>query len=168
MLYLCFWKRNDRAEQFLHLEVRPTYTMRTHIAFYTSSPILSADSKTFGGMAISEYSCEFDTSRGKFVESCTLTNEYEYWGVPTLLATISLDMSYWGDFCKVSSVDELLKLVESAISKYTDEDLSEFIDRDDFDDYIVLLHIAGDKIRQCIVEEVDLSHFNDVNVEVDF
>ena len=119
-------------------------------------------------MAISEYSCEFDTSRGKFVESCTLTNEYEYWGVPTLLATISLDMSYWGDFCKVSSVDELLKLVESAISKYTDVDLSEFIDRDDFDDYIVLLHIAGDKIRQYIVEEADLSHFNDANDEVDF
>lgn len=142
--------------------------MRTHIDFYTSSPILNGDSKTFGGMAVSEYACEFDTSVGKFVESCTLIDEYEYWGIPTLLATISNEMNYWGDFRKVTSVKDLLELIESAVSKYTDDDLSEFIECDDFDDYLILLHIAGDEIRRYKVEEYDLSYFNDANDAIEF
>ena len=134
--------------------------MKTHIDFFTSVPIL-ADKKTFAGMTISNYVCAFNDEDNKFIETCNLSNEYEYWGIPTLLATIAGDMSYWGDFCKVSSVNELQTLIEETISKYTADDLNKYIGWDDFDDYLTLLFITGDEIRRCKVKSNDLSFFND-------
>ena len=106
----------------------------------------------------------FNEEENKFLEICNLSNEYEYWGIPTLLATIAGDMSYWGDFHKVSSVNELQTLIEETICKYTGDDLNKYIGWDDFDDYLTLLFITGDEIRRYKVKNNDLSFFNDFDV----
>jgi hypothetical protein len=140
--------------------------MKTHIDFNTSTLLL--DSKTtFGGMQVSNYVCGFDDDTQRYFESFDLSDEYEYWSIPSLLANIAGDMRYWNDYRQVSSVKDLLGLIESAISKYTDDDLSKCIGWDDFDDYLVLLFIAGDEIRRYKVEEDDIHHFNCINVEED-
>ena len=138
--------------------------MKTHINFNTSSPILLNGGNTFGGMQVSNYFCGFgDDEQGNqsYFESFDLSNEYEDWGTLTLLATIADDMLYWDDFQKVHSVSELQNLIESVISRYTDDDLFKYIDRDDFDDYLVLLHIAGDAVKRGAVSEDDIRTFND-------
>lgn len=141
--------------------------MRTHIDFFTSTPILT-DKKTFAGMTISDYLCVFNDEANKFLEICNLSNEYDYWDIPTLLATIAGDMSYWGDFSKVSSVNELQTLIEETIHKYTGDDLNKYIGWDDFDDYITLLFITGDEIRRHKVEDNDLSFFNELSEGEEF
>lgn len=133
--------------------------MRTHIDFFTSTPIL-ANKKTFGGMTISDYVCGFDAEENKFIEICNLSDEYDYWGIPTLLSTIACDMSYWSDFHMVSSVKELQSLIEDTIHKYTLDDLNKCVGWDDFDDYLTLLFIVGDEIRRGKVSEEDISFFN--------
>jgi hypothetical protein len=136
--------------------------MNTHIFFNTSTPIL-LNRTTFGGMQVSNYICDFDGAT--LYESFDLADEFEYWGIPTLLATVADDMRYWNDYRQVSSVKDLLGLIESAINKYTNDDLSKFIEMDDFDDYLVLLFIAADEIRRNKVEEDDIHHFNCVRDE---
>ena len=165
--YLCLWKRNDRVERFLLLEVHPTYTMRTHIDFSTSTPIVSNGKGTFSGMTILNYGCVFDEERNRIIECFDLEDKYEYWGIPTLLATISNDMRYWEDFRLVSSVSDLQDLVKSVIDGYTSDDLSKYIGWDDFDDYLVLLHITADEIRRGKVVDEDLIYYNTLGDEYD-
>lgn len=114
-------------------------------------------------MQVSNYICDFDGAT--LYESFDLADEFEYWGIPTLLATVADDMRYWNDYRQVTSVKDLLRLIESAINKYTNDDLSKFIEWDDFDDYLVLLFIAADEIRRYKVEEDDIHHFNCVRDE---
>lgn len=140
--------------------------MKTHINFISSTPVLLNDRTTFGGMQISNYVCGFDGDT--HFESFDLSNECEYLGIPTLLATVAYKMQYWDDCRQVSSVEDLLGLIESAISKYTNDDLSKFIEWDDFDDYLVMLFIARDEIGRNKVEADDIHYFNCVNVEEEF
>lgn len=114
-------------------------------------------------MQVSNYICDFDGAT--LYESFDLADEFEYWGIPTLLATVADNMRYWNDYRQVTSVKDLLRLIESAINKYTNDDLSKFIEMDDFDDYLVLLFIAADEIRRYKVEEDDIHHFNCVRDE---
>lgn len=155
-------KWNNKVEWFYFWQ-SITYIMRTHIDFFTSTPIL-ADKKTFAGMTISDYLCVFNDEDNKFLEICNLSDEYDYWSIPTLLATIAGDMSYWGDFRKVSSVNELQTLIEDTIYKYTEDDLNKYIGLDDFDEYLTLLFITGDEIRRDKVKNNNLSFFNDFDV----
>lgn len=110
-------------------------------------------------MQVSNYICDFDGAT--LYESFDLTDENE-WGILTLLATIADDMQYWSDYRLVTSVKDLLRLIESTISKYTNDDLSKFIEWDDFDDYLVLLFITADEIRRNKIEEDDIHYFNGV------
>lgn len=146
--------------------------MKTHINFNSSTPILLNGGNTFGGMQVSNYNCgvsEEDQGNQRYFESFDLSDEYDDWDTPTLLATLADDMLYWVDFQKVHSVSELQNLIETAIGRYTDDDLSKYIGCDDFDDYLVLLHIAGDVVRGGAVSEDDIRTFNesgDINFEI--
>ena len=141
--------------------------MRTHIDFSTSTPIVSNGKGTFSGMTILNYGCVFDEERNRIIECFDLEDKYEYWGIPTLLATISNDMRYWEDFRLVSSVSDLQDLVKSVIDGYTSDDLSKYIGWDDFDDYLVLLHITADEIRRGKVVDEDLIYYNILGDEYD-
>lgn len=68
-------------------------------------------------------------------------------GFETLIANLADNMSYWGDYKEVSSQDELSTLVESTLEKYG-EKIAEYIDADDFDDYIILLLEANDVFKK--------------------
>ena len=118
-------------------------------------------------MTILNYGCGFDEDRNRIIECFDLEDKYEYWGIPTLLATISTNMRYWDNFRLVSSVSDLQDLVESVIDGYTSDDLSKHIVWDDFDDYLVLLHITSDEIRRGKVADEDLVHYNTLGDEYD-
>lgn len=118
-------------------------------------------------MEVSNYSCVYDDKTNRFIEKCDLSNEYGDWTIPTLLATSADDMRYWQDYSNVKSVSELQTLIATAINKYTSDDMSKCIEWDDFDDYLVLLQIALDEIKDGKVNEEMLSYFNHFDDEVE-
>ena len=149
------------------MEVYPLLTMRTHIEFRSMKPVLLYGRRRFAGMNVSNYSCVFDELSERFVEKCDLSNEYGDWTIPTLLATSAEDMKYWQDYSNVTSVSELQTLIATTINKYTSDDMSKCIEWDDFDDYLVMLQIALDEIKNGNVSEELLSYFNHFDDEVE-
>lgn len=141
--------------------------MRTHIEFRTTEPIFLYGRKRFAGMDVSNYYCVYDDIANRFVEKCDLSNEYGDWTIPTLLATSAEDMKYWQDYSNVKSVSELQNLIATTILKYTSDDMSKCIEWDDFDDYLVMLQIALDEIKNGKVNDDLLSYFNHFDDEVE-
>lgn len=141
--------------------------MRTHIEFRTTEPIFLYGRKRFAGMNVSNYHCVYDEIADRFVEKCDLSNEYGDWTIPTLLATSAEDMKYWQDYSNVKSVSELQNLIATTILKYTSDDMSKCIEWDDFDDYIVMLQIALDEIKNGKVNDDLLHYFNHFDDEVE-
>jgi hypothetical protein len=137
--------------------------MKIHFSFQTTSPVLNCIT-TFGGMPVSNCKRNFVDVFDRFVESCDLTINDEYY-IPTLLATVSESMKYWRVFNMVDSVSKLQNLVESVIIDYTMYDLSKCIEWDDFDDFITTLLITVEYIKNGRISESDLKYFNTADDE---
>ena len=135
--------------------------MRTHIEFRTSEPlfVLLGNKNTFGNMGIIEHLGKVDDEAGMYIETFDLITEDE-WHTPSLLNTLSDEMRYWGDYKQVNAVSDLQTLIETTISKYTSDDMSIYMKWDDFDDYIALLLIAGETIKEGAVSQSNLHNFN--------
>ena len=132
--------------------------MRTELFFRASTPVLNGK-HFFSGMPISNYKCSFVNDEGVYIERCELTSDYE-WYAPTLLATLASQMQYWNNFQMVNAVSELQNLIATTISNYTNDDLCKYVEFDDFDDYLTLLLIAYENVRNGAVVEDDLHYFN--------
>lgn len=134
--------------------------MRTSLVSRSSAPVLNR--KNFGGLAVSNYTCCFDELENIFVEKCDLSTDYE-WYAPTLLATLAEQMKYWRNYETANPVKGLMSLIDSVVEAYTNDDMMNCIEWDDFDDYIALLLIAGEMCESGAVSEEDLFYFNDVD-----
>ena len=110
-------------------------------------------------MGIINHLGKLDEEAGMYIETFDLITEDE-WHTPSLLNTLSDEMRYWGDYKQVNAVSDLQTLIETTISKYTSDDMSICMKWDDFDDYIALLHIAGETIKEGAVSQSNLHNFN--------
>lgn len=117
--------------------------------FHYNAKCVSLGGKRFGNH-IAEYAgCMYNPENDTMYEAV----EVEYkplladFGFETLIATLANNMSYWGDYKEVSSQEELSALVESTLEKYG-EKIAEYIDADDFDDYIILLLGANEVFKK--------------------
>ena len=132
--------------------------MNIHFAFNSLSPVLNGKTK-FAGMPISNHKSNYIDVVNKYVEECdSAVNTEDH--IPTLISTLSDEMKYWRVFKMVNTVSELQSLIETAIRNYTIDDFSKCIEWDDFDDFILLLLITLEYIKNNRVSEDDLKYFN--------
>ena len=128
--------------------------------FHYNAKSVSLGGKRFGTHRAEYAGCMYNPENDTMYEAI----EVEYrprhadFGFENLIANLAENMSYWDDYKEVSSQDELSALVESTLEKYG-EQIAEYIDADDFDDYIILLLEANEVFKKEKLEKRVLSFF---------
>ena len=130
---------------------------------------VSLDGRRFGSNIASHAGLCFNPETGITYELIDVDYEplCEQIGMESFFATLADHMNDWGDFKKVRNHKELFALVNNTICHYGEE-IKQFVNADDFDDYIILLLEARDmfhfnKLWFCENQQLDrylMSYFN--------
>jgi hypothetical protein len=113
----------------------------------------------FASSVITEVDCFFDDEKSNtyaiiyFDSSIFAKNSTE-----TILATIADNMRDWLDYRDVNDKRELIALIDELLTKYGEE-IADYYDADDWDDYIATLLECREELRKRKVTPSQLTYF---------
>ena len=113
----------------------------------------------FAGNVITEVDCFFDDEKANtyaiisFDSAIFAKNSTE-----TILATLADNMRDWLDYRDVNDKRELIALIDELLEKYREE-IADYYDADDWDDYIVTLLECREELRKRKVTPSQLAYF---------
>ena len=116
-------------------------------------------SRKFAGKVITDVDCFFDDEKANtyaiisfdsaiFAKNCT----------ETILAALADNMRDWLDYRDVKDKRELIALIDELLAKYGEE-IADYYDADDWDDYIVTLLECREELRKRKVTPSQLTYF---------
>lgn len=122
----------------------------------------SLQNKKFAGNYITEVDCSYNEINDTVYECAVLENVEQIFAnmnVASILATLADYMYEWSDYKQVDSKNALISLIDKTLA-YHGENIDTHFDKDDWDDYIVMLLEAKDVLREIDVSQDDLNHFS--------
>lgn len=122
----------------------------------------SLQDKNFAGNYITEVDCSYNMIKDTFYECAVLEDVKQVFAnmdVATILATLADHMFEWSDYVQVDSKNALQTLIDTKLAYYG-ENIATCFDKDDWDDYIVMLLEAKEVLREIDVSKDDLKHFS--------
>ena len=129
--------------------------------FHYNANKFSLQDKKFAGNYIAEVGCAYDEVTDTVYECAILEDVEQIFAntsVPTILATLADYMGEWSDYKQVDSKNELMTLIDKTLAYYG-ENLSSYFDKDDWDDYIVILLEAKEVLGKTYISDDDLKDF---------
>lgn len=143
--------------------------MQTSTFTYNSAKI-SLDGKQFGGDIATHAGYCYEDESNTTYEAVEVNYEplCGTIGFESFLGTLAEGMAEWGKYKPVQNHSELLILVNETLVYYG-ENIEEYFDADDFDDYIILLLETRDLLQNGIqfCEDEELGKFFSVCHNVD-
>ena len=129
--------------------------------FHYNANKFSLQDKKFAGNYIAEVGCAYDDVTDTVYECAELEDVEQIFAntsVPTILATLADYMGEWSDYKQVDSKNELMTLIDKTLAYYG-ENVATYFDKDDWDDYIVILLEAKEVLRDVEISQDDLKDF---------
>ena len=129
--------------------------------FHYNANKFSLQNKKFAGNYIAEIGCTYDENTDTVYECAVLEDVEQIFAntsVPTILATLADHMYEWSDYIPVESKDELMADIDKVLAYYG-ENIATYFDKDDWDDYIVMLLEAKEVLKDIDVSKDDLKDF---------
>lgn len=130
--------------------------------FHYNANKFSLQNKKFSNNYIAEVSCSYNEITDTVYECAVLEDIEQIFAntsVPTILATLADHMYEWSDYKQVYSKNGLMTLIHEALTYYG-ENIAIYFDRDDWDDYIVMLIEAEAILKDIEISQDDLKHFS--------
>jgi hypothetical protein len=121
----------------------------------------SLENKKFAGNYIAEVDCSYNEINDTVYECAVLEDVEQIFAntnVATILATLADHMYEWSNYKQVDSKSELISLIDKTLAYYG-ENIATCFDKDDWDDYIVMLLEAKDILREIAISKDDLNNF---------
>ena len=130
--------------------------------FHYNANKFSLQNKKFAGNCITEVGCSYDEITDTVYE-CAILDDVEQifanTNVATILATLADHMYEWSDYKQVDSKNALMTLINKTLAYYG-ENIDSHFDKDDWDDYIVMLLEAKEVLREIAISNDDLKDFS--------
>jgi hypothetical protein len=129
------------------------------LSFVYNADKFALCSNRFAGHEIVEVVCFFDDETSttyaivSFESTIFAKNSTE-----TILATIADNMRDWLDYRDVNDKRELIALIDELLTKYGEE-IADYYDADDWDDYIAVLLECREELRKRKVTPSQLAYF---------
>lgn len=129
--------------------------------FHYNANKFSLQNKKFSNDYIAEVGCAYDENTDTVYECAVLEDVEQIFAntsVPTILATLADHMYEWSDYKQVDSKSELMSLIDKSLAYYG-ENVATYFDKDDWDDYIVMLLEAKEVLSKTYISGDDLKDF---------
>jgi hypothetical protein len=129
------------------------------LSFVYNADKFTLCSNRFAGHEIVEVDCFFDDEKANtyaiisFDSAIFAKNSTE-----TILATLADQMRDWSDYRDVNDKQELIALIDVLLAKYGEE-IADYYDADDWDDYIATLLECREELRKRKVTPNQLTYF---------
>lgn len=122
----------------------------------------SLQHEKFAGNYVAEVGCSYDEITDTVYESVIIENVepiFANMNVASILATLADQMYEWSDYEQVYCKFGLMSLIDKALTYYG-ENVITYFEKDDWDDYIVMLLEADAVLRDIDITQDDLKHFS--------
>lgn len=122
----------------------------------------SLQHEKFAGNYVAEVGCSYDEITDTVYESVIIENAepiFANMNVASILATLADQMYEWSDYEQVYGKFGLMSLIDKALTYYG-ENVITYFEKDDWDDYIVMLLEADAVLRDIDITQDDLKHFS--------
>ena len=132
------------------------------LLFHYNANKFSLQNKKFAGNYIAYVGCAYNEINDTVYECAVLENVEQIFAntnVASILATLADHMYEWSDYMQVDSKNELMSLIDKTLAYYG-ENVAIHFDKDDWDDYIVMLLEAKEVLRDIAISKDDLKHFS--------
>lgn len=129
--------------------------------FHYNANKFSLQNNKFAGNDIADIACGYDEITDTVYECAVLEDVEQIFAntnVATILSTLADYMYEWSDYIQVDSKNELMSLIDTKLSYYG-ENIDTYFDKDDWDDYIVMLLEAKEVLREIAISNDDLKDF---------
>lgn len=130
--------------------------------FHYNANKFSLQNNKFAGNDIADIACGYDEITDTVYECAVIEDVKQIFAnmdVMSILATLADYMYEWSDYKQVDSKNELMSLIDKSLAYYG-ENITTFFDKDDWDDYIVMLLEAKEVLRDIAISDDDLKHFS--------
>lgn len=130
--------------------------------FHYNANKFSLENKKFADNYIAEVGCAYDEMTDTAYECAVLEDVRQIFAnmdVATILATLADHMFEWSDYEQVDSKNALMSLIDKTLAYYG-ENIATCFDKDDWDDYIVMLLEAKEVLGKTYISDDDLKHFS--------
>lgn len=127
----------------------PNLTSHMILSFHYTSFEGHYNKQTFGGCDVVEHLMFPAEDGGVFTGLISVIDNLplnEFFDMPSLMATLAVDMKDWAVYKHMSSIEELIEYLNKLIYHYT-IDIDEYIHCDDFDDYLLMLVRAKENLK---------------------
>jgi hypothetical protein len=130
--------------------------------FHYNANKFSLQNKKFAGNCVAEVGCAYNEINDTVYECAVLEDVEQIFAnmdVATILATLADQMYEWSDYMPVDSKNALMSLIDKTLAYYG-ENIATYFDKDDWDDYIVMLLEAKEVLGKTYISDDDLKHFS--------
>lgn len=127
----------------------PNLTSHMILSFHYTSFEGYYNKQTFGGCDVVDHVVIPTDDWGVFTGLISVNDNLplnKFFDMPSLMATLAVDMKDWAVYKHMSSIEELIEYLNKLISHYT-IDIDEYIYCDDFDDYFLMLVRAKENLK---------------------
>lgn len=137
-------------------------TSRNDTFFRYNANKFSLQHEKFAGNYVAEVGCSYDEITDTVYESVIIEDAepiFANMNVASILATLADQMHEWSDYEQVYGKFGLMSLIDKVLTYYG-ENVITYFDKDDWDDYIVMLLEADAILRDIDITQDDLKHFS--------
>lgn len=130
--------------------------------FHYNANKFSLQNKKFAGNYIAEVGCAYNEINDTVYECAVIEDVKQIFAnmdVATILATLADQMYEWSDYIPVDSKNALMSDIDKILAYYG-ENIATYFDKDDWDDYIVMLLEAKEVLGKTYISDDDLKHFS--------
>lgn len=130
--------------------------------FHYNANKFSLQNKKFAGNCVAEVGCAYNEINDTVYECAVLEDVEQIFAnmdVATILATLADQMYEWSDYMPVDSKNALMSDIDKILAYYG-ENIATYFDKDDWDDYILMLLEAKEVLGKTYISDDDLKHFS--------
>lgn len=130
--------------------------------FHYNANKFSLQNKKFAGNCVAEVGCAYNEINDTVYECAVLEDIEQIFAnmdVATILATLADQMYEWSDYMPVDSKNALMSDIDKILAYYG-ENIATYFDKDDWDDYILMLLEAKEVLGKTYISDDDLKHFS--------
>lgn len=130
--------------------------------FHYNANKFSLQNKKFAGNYVAEVGCTYNEINDTVYECAVLEDVKQIFAdmnIASILATLADQMFEWSDYMPVDSKSELMSDIDKTLAYYG-ENIATYFDKDDWDDYIVMLLEAKEVLGKTYISDDDLKHFS--------
>lgn len=130
--------------------------------FHYNANKFSLQDKKFAGNCIAEVGCTYNEINDTVYECAVIEDVEQIFAnmdIMSILATLADHMYEWSDYKQIDSKNELMSLIDKTLTYYG-ENIASCFDKDDWDDYIVMLIEAKEVLGKTYISDDDLKHFS--------